>query len=99
MNLGRFKVTIETESLLVISQTEFAESWCEHCRALVPVIGVTAAAAWARLDADELRRAMSDGIIHQIGIEVCVPSLLRLPHARAVRELPGKIANLKESLR
>jgi hypothetical protein len=78
----RMRITIQTERLLVLSQSQSLYSLCAGCGAEVRMLTIDQAATLARLSSRELYREVEAGILHFIettegSVLICFNSLNR----------------------
>jgi hypothetical protein len=87
------RITIETESLLVVHRAKTTVTWCPACRADVEVMSVEGDYFSEAITAAHLRDWLATGKLHvrRFGTgpaQICLPSLLRCFAADAV---PGLV--------
>src|SRR5580698_1757795 len=76
------KITIETESLLVVHKGKSIVTWCPACDAEVEAMAVEGDSLWEGMPSAFLREWLATGKIHFWSIEggpvqICLPSLLQ----------------------
>jgi hypothetical protein len=76
------RITVETETRMVIRNAKAVRDWCPRCHAKVVVITLTDDSLLEPTTADQVQRWLSTGELHFSQFDtgparICVPSLLR----------------------
>ena len=94
------KITIETESLLVVHKTKTVVTWCPVCCAEVETMTLTADGLGNGIPAALLENWLRTGMLHlwrhaEGSDQVCLPSLLQCFQAESVPRLGTPKTNHK----
>jgi hypothetical protein len=77
----RTKITIETDSLLILRGRSSLRAWCDRCAAEVEMVALEATAVISNLERPELEEWLSSGELHRLQAAngsalICLNSLL-----------------------
>ena len=92
------RITIETESLLVVHRGKTIVTWCPACCAEVEAMTLEGDSLGEGIPSALLRDWLATGKLHLWGpdggpIQICLPSLLQCFESEDARRLPGPEAN------
>jgi hypothetical protein len=76
------RMTVETETLMIVRRAKAVSAWCPHCRDEVAVITVNIDGARDAITAAQIREWLDRGKLHwwqpaKGPAQICVPSLLQ----------------------
>jgi hypothetical protein len=76
------RITVETETLVIVRHAKAAKSWCPACRAEVDVVTVDSDSVIEPATAAQIRERLATGKLHLSQpangpIQICVSSLLQ----------------------
>jgi hypothetical protein len=76
------RITVETETLVIVRHAKAAMSWCPGCRAEVDVVTLDSDSLIEPATADQIREWLATGKLHLSQpangpIQICVSSLLQ----------------------
>lgn len=83
--MRRTRLTIETESLLIVHGRGGQRAWCPRCAAEVEMIALDTAAVISNLESTALEHWLNSGELHRLQADdgrelICLQSLLARVH-------------------
>ena len=75
------KITIETDSLLILRDRSFLRAWCDRCADEVEMVALENTGVISNLEKPELEEWLSSGELHRLqaadgSVLICLNSLL-----------------------